>query len=144
MKANVNWYYSNEKNGYVAQTTREILPGEEFLWSYGVKQNWRYLLDYGFILPNSKLLPEILLLTGQYFLSIKFHVKTELILKTYIALEDTKIIQAVEEIDNVLSYVNKHHGIASALYPPAWETLSEIAKYQLTKYSRSEKVNEYY
>jgi hypothetical protein len=46
---NCNWFYSDEHQGFVMKSNRDINKGEELLDSYGSKQAIRYYLLYGFI-----------------------------------------------------------------------------------------------
>jgi len=48
-----SWFYCNNKQGFVIQSLKEISPGCEVFDSYGQKCNSRFLLNYGFVLPNN-------------------------------------------------------------------------------------------
>ena len=47
------WNYSNEMNGFVIESIEEVEIGNEVFDSYGRKCNFRFLLNYGFVLPNN-------------------------------------------------------------------------------------------
>jgi histone-lysine N-methyltransferase SETD3 len=47
------WYYSDEHKSFVIQAIQEIQQGEQIYDSYGRKCNSRFLLNYGFIVPNN-------------------------------------------------------------------------------------------
>ena len=48
-----SWYYCNEEEGFIIQSLKEIDAGSEVFDSYGQKCNSRFLLHYGFVLPNN-------------------------------------------------------------------------------------------
>lgn len=53
MPKQTSWYYCDSSNGFVIQSLREIPAGSEIFDSYGQKCNSRFLLNYGFTLPEN-------------------------------------------------------------------------------------------
>ena len=47
------WYYNNSLKGFVIQAIQDIKKGSEIFYSYGIKCNSRFLLNYGFALENN-------------------------------------------------------------------------------------------
>jgi histone-lysine N-methyltransferase SETD3 len=48
-----SWFFCDRNNGFVIQSLRDIPSGHEVFDSYGQKCNSRFLLHYGFVLPNN-------------------------------------------------------------------------------------------
>ena len=48
------WSYSDMHEGFVIEAVTEIDKNKEIFDSYGRKCNSRFLLNYGFILPNNE------------------------------------------------------------------------------------------
>ena len=48
------WNYSDDFNGFVIESLQKIEVGEEVFDSYGKKCNTRFLLNYGFVIPNNQ------------------------------------------------------------------------------------------
>lgn len=48
-----SWFYCDRSKGFVVQSLKEISAGSEVFDSYGQKCNSRFLLNYGFVLPNN-------------------------------------------------------------------------------------------
>lgn len=48
-----SWYYCDRQKGFVIKSMKEIPAGHEVFDSYGQKCNSRFLLHYGFVLPNN-------------------------------------------------------------------------------------------
>ncbi len=48
------WYYNNQLKGFVIEATQNLQRGVQIFDSYGCKCNSRYLLNYGFTLPNNQ------------------------------------------------------------------------------------------
>lgn len=48
-----SWLYCDRSRGFVVTSLKEIPPGSEVFDSYGQKCNSRFLLNYGFVLPNN-------------------------------------------------------------------------------------------
>ena len=53
MPKQTSWYYCDYSRGFVIQSLKEIPPGAEIFDSYGQKCNSRFLLHYGFTLPDN-------------------------------------------------------------------------------------------
>ncbi len=47
------WYYCDTMKGFVIQSLQDISIGAEIFDSYGQKCNSRFLLNYGFTIPNN-------------------------------------------------------------------------------------------
>ena len=50
-----SWYYSVPHDGFMIKSTKKIEKGEEIYDSYGLKCNSRFLLNYGFTMPENDL-----------------------------------------------------------------------------------------
>jgi protein-histidine N-methyltransferase len=48
-----SWYYCDRTGGFVIEALKEVPAGSEIFDSYGQKCNSRFLLNYGFVLPNN-------------------------------------------------------------------------------------------
>ena len=48
-----SWYYCDAEEGFVIQALKAIPMGTEIFDSYGQKCNSRFLLSYGFTLPDN-------------------------------------------------------------------------------------------
>ena len=49
-----SWVFSQNDNGFVMEAITDIERGQEVFDSYGKKCNSRFLLNYGFVIPNNE------------------------------------------------------------------------------------------
>ena len=52
--SNTQWYFSDIKNAFILEATKNIKKGNEIYDSYGNKTNMELLMYYGFTIPNNK------------------------------------------------------------------------------------------
>ena len=48
-----HWYFNNILQGFVIQALQDIKEGNEIFDSYGIKPNFRFLLNYGFVIEDN-------------------------------------------------------------------------------------------
>lgn len=48
-----SWYFSEQHDGFVIKSLKKIPKGSEIYDSYGQKCNSRFLLNYGFTIPDN-------------------------------------------------------------------------------------------
>lgn len=53
MPSHTDWIYSDQKEGFVIESLEDIPRGASVYETYGRKCNSRFLLNYGFVLPNN-------------------------------------------------------------------------------------------
>lgn len=53
MPKETSWYFCESTKGFVIQSLKDIPTGAEIFDSYGQKCNSRFLLNYGFTLPDN-------------------------------------------------------------------------------------------
>lgn len=51
---NAFWYYDDKMGGFRVDAFNSIKKGEEILYTYGLKSNYRFFLFYGFLDENNE------------------------------------------------------------------------------------------
>ena len=58
-----HWYYNNILQGFVIQALQDIKEGNEIFDSYGIKPNFRFLLNYGFVVEDNDIMEVVFTVT---------------------------------------------------------------------------------
>ena len=49
LQRQTRWLFDEKRDGFCIEALADIKKGEQVYTSYGIKPNWKYLLNYGFI-----------------------------------------------------------------------------------------------